>query len=345
MIRFDNVTKILQGRDGRAARRLASRSRRASSSSSSGRPGSGKSTFLRLLLREELPRPGAHLRRRQATSASSPSWKVPYLRRNIGCVFQDFKLLPNKTVVRERRVRPRGDRPAPWPRSRRQVPQVLDLVGLGKKHERCPTSSPAASSSASSIARAFVNRPLDPPRRRAHRQPRPRHEPVGIMKLLDRINRTGHHGGDGDPRRRASSTRCAAASSSSTAATWSATRPAASTATPLTSTRPAGASRRSRWRPDGARTTTMVLASRSRTGLPRFALAGASADRRAHGRLGRLRREGNRDEPLAEPDDGPRGHPHRGRVALPRRHGAVAAPGGEPPDRARGGTTSTSRSS
>ena len=141
---------------------------------------------------------------------------MPALRRQIGTVFQDFRLLPNKTVI-ENVAFALQVIGKPASTIRRIVPETLDLVGLEGKGGRLPDELSGGEQQRVAIARAFVNRPqilladeptgnLDPT------------TSVGIMKLLDRINRTGHHGRDGHPRRRRSSTRCASASSSSTTA-------------------------------------------------------------------------------------------------------------------------------
>jgi cell division transport system ATP-binding protein len=153
-----------------------------------GPSGSGKSTVIRLLLREEKVTSGKIWVAGKDIS-KLPSWKVPYLRRSVGTVFQDFKLLPNKTVA-ENVAFALEVIGRPKPVVRRQVSQVLDLVGLATKTDRYPRQLSGGEQQRVSIARAFVNRPpilladeptgnLDPA------------TSVGIMRILDRINRTG----------------------------------------------------------------------------------------------------------------------------------------------------------
>ena len=153
-----------------------------------GHSGSGKSTLVRLIIRELKPSSGK-ITIAGEDLGSMRNWRVPYLRRNIGCVFQDFKLLPNKTVFenvafalevigKSRSV------------IRTQVPEVLRLVGLQDKLDKLPDQLSGGEAQRVSIARAIVNRPpllvcdeptgnLDPQTSR------------GIMDLLERINRTG----------------------------------------------------------------------------------------------------------------------------------------------------------
>ncbi len=153
-----------------------------------GPSGSGKSTFLKLLTKEEDPNEG-EVYVAGKNLANLPKWRIPYLRRNVGCVFQDFKLLPNKTVFEnvsfalEVIGRPRSV-------VNRQVPQILELVGLGQKLDRFPDELSGGEQQRVSIARAFVNRPLI----LVADEPTGNLDPatsVGIMRLLDRINRTG----------------------------------------------------------------------------------------------------------------------------------------------------------
>ena len=153
-----------------------------------GPSGSGKSTFIRLINREEVPDAGKILVAGKDVSSLS-SWKVPYLRRNIGYVFQDYKLLPKKTVTEnvafalEVIGRPR-------PVIKRQVPAILELVGLSRKADRLPEELSGGEQQRVSIARAFVNRPLI----LLADEPTGNLDPatsVGIMRLLDRINRSG----------------------------------------------------------------------------------------------------------------------------------------------------------
>jgi cell division transport system ATP-binding protein len=153
-----------------------------------GTSGSGKSTFLRLLLREELPTTGSVLiAGRDITRLSSR--KVPAMRRQIGCVFQDFRLLPDRSVFANVAFAPESiGRPGSM--IRRLVPEVLELVGLAGKEDRMPGELSGGEQQRVAIARAFINRPamllcdeptgnLDPS------------TSVGIMRLLDRINRAG----------------------------------------------------------------------------------------------------------------------------------------------------------
>ncbi|WP_141809220.1 cell division ATP-binding protein FtsE [Nocardia bhagyanarayanae] len=153
-----------------------------------GPSGSGKSTFMRLLLKEESPSAG-EIRVADFRVDRLPGRKVPKLRQRIGCVFQDFRLLQQKTVQENVAfaLEVIGKRRQIIDRT---VPEVLDMVGLGGKGDRLPSELSGGEQQRVAIARAFVNRPLvllaD--------------EPTGnldpdtsgdIMMLLERINRTG----------------------------------------------------------------------------------------------------------------------------------------------------------
>ena len=153
-----------------------------------GPSGSGKSTFLKLLTKEEEPT-GGEIYVAGKNLSSLPRWRVPYLRRNVGSVFQDFKLLNNKTVFENVAF---GLEVIGRPKSlvQKQVPQILELVGLGEKLDRFPDELSGGEQQRVSIARAFVNRPLI----LLADEPTGNLDPatsVGIMRLLDRINRTG----------------------------------------------------------------------------------------------------------------------------------------------------------
>ena len=153
-----------------------------------GPSGSGKSTFLRLVLREDLPTNGdIEVAGRDLVKLRRS--KVPAHRRRLGCVFQDFRLLTNKTV--EQNVgfalevigRPRGA-------IRKIVPEVLELVGLEGKARRMPHELSGGEQQRVAIARAFVNRPL----LLLADEPTGNLDPdtsADIMLLLERINRTG----------------------------------------------------------------------------------------------------------------------------------------------------------
>jgi cell division transport system ATP-binding protein len=153
-----------------------------------GPSGSGKSTVLRLLLREEKPTIGVvHVDGRNLSRL--PGRKVPELRRKIGCVFQDFRLLPKKTVYDNvafaLEVINKSQRAI-----KRTVPEVLELVGLEGKAHRRPHELSGGEQQRVAIARAFVNRPLV----LLADEPTGNLDPdtsQGIMRLLERINRTG----------------------------------------------------------------------------------------------------------------------------------------------------------
>ena len=187
MIRFEAVTKSYKGTVV-ALREASAEIQRGEFVFLVGPSGSGKSTFIRLINREEVPDAGKILVAGKDISSLS-SWKVPYLRRQIGYVFQDYKLLPKKTVIEnvafalEVIGRPR-------PIIKRQVPAILELVGLSKKADRLPEELSGGEQQRVSIARAFVNRPLI----LLADEPTGNLDPatsVGIMRLLDRINRSG----------------------------------------------------------------------------------------------------------------------------------------------------------
>lgn len=187
MIRLENVTKTYKG-EVTALRDASVNIEKGEFVFLVGASGSGKSTFLRLLNREETPEQG-RIYVAGKDIGELTSWKVPFLRRNIGSVFQDFKLLPNKTVSEnvafalEVIGRPRNVIAT-------QVPAILDLVGLGSKANNFPDELSGGEQQRVSIARAFVNRPLI----LLADEPTGNLDPatsVGIMRLLERINNSG----------------------------------------------------------------------------------------------------------------------------------------------------------
>jgi cell division transport system ATP-binding protein len=187
MIRLDNVTKAYKGTTV-ALREVSVDIQKGEFVFLVGPSGSGKSTFVRLITKEEEPDEG-QIWVAGKDIANLTQWKIPYLRRNIGCVFQDFRLLPTKSVhenvafALEVIGRPRHV-------IKSQVPQILDLVGLGKKINNLPHELSGGEQQRVAIARAFVNRPLI----LLADEPTGNLDPstsAGIMRLLDRINRTG----------------------------------------------------------------------------------------------------------------------------------------------------------
>jgi cell division transport system ATP-binding protein len=187
MIKLETVTKVYKG-DVVALRDASADIQKGEFVFLVGPSGSGKSTMLRLLNKEETPEHGRIFVAGKDIGQLN-QWKVPYLRRNIGCVFQDFKLLTNKTVYEnvafalEVIGRPKHV-------IKTQVPAILELVGLAKKMSNYPHELSGGEQQRVSIARAFVNRPLI----LLADEPTGNLDPttsVGIMRLLDRINRTG----------------------------------------------------------------------------------------------------------------------------------------------------------
>ncbi|HVM13648.1 MAG TPA: cell division ATP-binding protein FtsE [Egibacteraceae bacterium] len=187
MIRLDNVTKTYKN-SVVALKDISLEITKGEFVFMVGASGSGKSTFIKLLLKDENPDAGEiYVAGKRLNQLKT--WRIPALRRELGCVFQDFKLLDNKTVAENVSF---ALEVIGKPRSvvQRTVPEVLDLVGLGHKHDAMPHELSGGEQQRVSVARAFVNRPaillcdeptgnLDPT------------TSVGIMKLLDRINRTG----------------------------------------------------------------------------------------------------------------------------------------------------------
>jgi cell division transport system ATP-binding protein len=187
MIRFDNVTKVY-GKDTIALERVNLEIDPGEFVFLVGASGSGKSTMVRLILKETEPSAGAvYVNRTRLSSVTRR--KIPRHRRDIGCVFQDFKLLPNRTVAENvaYAMEVTGQKRSAI---RTKVPQILDLVGLSGKLDKFPDQLSGGEQQRVSIARAFVSQPpilvadeptgnLDP------------NTSVGIMQLLHRINRMG----------------------------------------------------------------------------------------------------------------------------------------------------------
>lgn len=188
MIKFENVSKVYPGTERPALDNVNLEIEKGEFVFLVGLSGSGKSTFLRLVLREERPTTGTiHVAGKDLNSL--PNHKVPELRRQVGTVFQDFRLLPNKTITENvafaLHVLGHSQKEI-----YREVPEVLELVGLEDKGDRKPSEISGGEQQRVAIARAYVTKPpiliadeptgnLDPA------------TSIGIMKLLDRINREG----------------------------------------------------------------------------------------------------------------------------------------------------------
>ena len=188
VIRFENVSKTYDGHQRPALANVSLDIDKGEFVFLVGSSGSGKSTFLKLSLRElKASRGRVFVAGKELGRLSN--WKVPKLRRQIGTVFQDFRLLPNKTVFENVAFALQvigRQRNAIY----REVTDVLQLVGLDGKEGRMPDELSGGEQQRVAIARAFVNRPMiliaDEPT--GNLDP---NTSLGIMKLLDRINKTG----------------------------------------------------------------------------------------------------------------------------------------------------------
>ncbi|GEP40590.1 cell division ATP-binding protein FtsE [Nocardioides psychrotolerans] len=188
MIRFEKVTKTYPGPGKPALDNVSIDIEKGEFVFLVGTSGSGKSTALRLVLRESRPTSGrVYVAGKEVNRLAG--WKVPRLRRQIGTVFQDFRLLPNKTVSENvafalqviGKSRSEIDQ---------VVPSTLELVGLEGKGDRLPDELSGGEQQRVAIARAFVNRPMI----LIADEPTGNLDPTtsaGIMKLLGRINETG----------------------------------------------------------------------------------------------------------------------------------------------------------
>ena len=188
MINFDNVSKQYKNSNTPALDGINLNIEQGDFVFLVGQSGSGKSSLLRLLLKEEKPTSGT-VTVDGINVAKLPNRKVPAFRRTMGIVFQDFRLLPGKTVFDNvafgMEVIGKSKKEI-----EQRIPALLELVGLEEKARRLPSELSGGEQQRVALARAFVNQPkllladeptgnLDPS------------TSVGIMKLLDRINRTG----------------------------------------------------------------------------------------------------------------------------------------------------------
>ena len=187
MVVFENVTKIYEP-DVAALRDVTFAIDKGEFVFVVGASGSGKTTVIRLVLKELEPTSGKIIVGGRELGRLKRS-KIPLLRRNVGCVFQDFKLLPNRTAFENvaYALKVQGESRS---EIRKKVPEVLNLVGLTAKMNSLPDELSGGEQQRVSIARAVVNHPpllicdeptgnLDPD------------TSVGIMQLLYRINRSG----------------------------------------------------------------------------------------------------------------------------------------------------------
>ena len=187
MIYFNNATKIYDNQ-AKGLYHISLSIQRGEFVFIVGSSGSGKSTCIRLLLKEVDLTEGEIIVSRQNVSLIHPKL-LPFYRRNIGVVFQDFRLLPNKTVYENVAFAMKIVQ-APTKEIRRNVPAVLSMVGLEKKYKAYPNQLSGGEKQRTALARAIVNKPpvlladeptgnLDPD------------NALEIMSLLDEINARG----------------------------------------------------------------------------------------------------------------------------------------------------------
>jgi cell division transport system ATP-binding protein len=188
MIRIDNVTKHYRGANRPALNGVSLEIEKGDFVFLVGASGSGKSSLMRLILREDIPNSGSvfvlgeNLRR-------IPGRRVPYFRRKMGMVFQDFRLLPSKTVAQNVAfsLEVIGKSRA---FIQTAVPDVLDMVGLGHKANNLPSELSGGEQQRVALARAIVNKPAillaDEPT--GNLDPATSEE---IMRLIERINAAG----------------------------------------------------------------------------------------------------------------------------------------------------------
>ncbi|MFB9776506.1 cell division ATP-binding protein FtsE [Brevibacterium otitidis] len=188
MITFESVTKVYDSKAQPALNDISFTAEAGEFVFLVGASGSGKSTVIRLVLREETPTSG-RIRVAGKSVVKMPSWRVPYLRRNIGTVFQDFRLLPNKTVFDNVAftLHVIGKTRAAISTL---VPDVLETVGLEGKQKRYPHELSGGEQQRVAIARAVVNKPAI----LLADEPTGNLDPVTgdeIMEVLQRINNAG----------------------------------------------------------------------------------------------------------------------------------------------------------
>jgi len=187
MVRFDNVSKVYKG-DFPALENINLEIHEGEFISIVGQSGYGKSTLLKLIYAEEGPTAGEVYFNDNLLNNISKS-KLPYHRRNIGTIFQDFKLLPKKTAY-ENVAFALEVAGAPQDEIEENVPQILDIVGLGNKMEKYPDQLSGGEQQKVAIARALVHTPMviiaD--------EPTGNLDPISsmeIVQLLIRINELG----------------------------------------------------------------------------------------------------------------------------------------------------------